>query len=934
VGYNCKSALKKNVVLILLFFLTACSNFILAQDMEVRVAFERFEKLYNSGDFVNAEKCLLSAINSGNKISSENLVSFYNNLGAIYTSLGNYSEAQEFYNRAESKIVDRQENSLTLATIFINKGFIYDNLKSFSLSKEYYEKGIRMYIDVVNPDKDLLSYLATAYLNLGIVYYETENFHTALLYLRKSAELIKDNKLTESPFVFLNIAKCLYKLKKITEADKFFHLSLESCYNEFGENYYRLSEIYFGYGLFLQKVGRDTEAIEIHKKALSLNLKNYGEKHTFVALSYKYIGDDYLQQNKLDSALFSYQNSLIAVVTNFNNTDILTNPPIDSSLFDIRLLDNLKSKSKALELYSDQQADQVLKLRILKTGVATIELALQLIDRIRNNYMSEESRIYLAENEKETWIFATQLAYRLYLATHDKSVGYKMYSIVQRAKAAILRNDITGNELLWSVMVPDSLREKQNSLSGNIAAYNKMVLEEGHKSVPDSKKISIWKDALFEMNREKEKVTAEIEMIFPQYHDLIRKTEPIPISEIQKLLKRDESIVDYLLSNKYSGGVRKLYIFLITRNNLDFKELSLDSLFIKNADIIKRTDSPSGVTGAQNDDFSDYTGALNYMYLNLIKPVEPLIKGKKLIIIPDEEIGWLPFDAFIKDKPGRGQTDYEGLHYLIRNYTISYSYSSSLIFRNHRAGEKGAEVFAFSPDYNSKTDSSDKFSSLKSAGAEIGSVLKWFKGKSFLGSNATKANFITSLSYPAILHLAMHSSSDSLNSKYSYFMFDNNNATARETKLYNYEISLIRIKSPMVVLSACNSGTGTLYSGEGLMSLARSFTLAGASSVIKTAWEINDEKSTEIITGFYQNLSKGKDKNVAMRLAKLEYLKNSAPVFTNPYYWAAYEVLGDNAPVARNLSRLVIIILIVVICAAGLSAIYFRRRSIFSERSL
>ena len=52
---------------------------------------------------------------------------------------------------------------------------------------------------------------------------------------------------------------------------------------------------------------------------------------------------------------------------------------------------------------------------------------------------------------------------------------------------------------------------------------------------------------------------------------------------------------------------------------------------------------------------------------------------------------------------------------------------------------------------------------------------------------------------------------------------------------FNYEISLSRLKSPMIVLSACNSGSGTLYHGEGLMSLARAFILAGASSVVMTS---------------------------------------------------------------------------------------------------
>ena len=138
----------------------------------------------------------------------------------------------------------------------------------------------------------------------------------------------------------------------------------------------------------------------------------------------------------------------------------------------------------------------------------------------------------------------------------------------------------------------------------------------------------------------------------------------------------------------------------------------------------------------------------------------------------------------------------------------------------------------------------------------------------------------------------------------------------------------------MVVLSACNSGTGTLYYGEGLMSLARGFTLAGASSVIKTTWEINDEASSSIMKRFYQFLAKGLDKNEAMRLAKLEYLNVSSPSAMHPYYWAAYEVLGDNAPVAHNLKATWIILLVVVIIGAGGILFYFNRRRIFSDRAL
>ncbi|HPI45568.1 MAG TPA: CHAT domain-containing protein, partial [Tenuifilaceae bacterium] len=116
-------------------------------------------------------------------------------------------------------------------------------------------------------------------------------------------------------------------------------------------------------------------------------------------------------------------------------------------------------------------------------------------------------------------------------------------------------------------------------------------------------------------------------------------------------------------------------------------------------------------------------------------------------------------------------------------------------------------------------------------------------------------------------------------------------------RLYNYEISMNRVESPMVVLSACNTGTGTLYHGEGIMSLGRSFFLAGASSVVNTLWDVNDEASSFIMAEFYWNLSKGITKDEAMRLAKLKYLENSTPTYSNPYFWASYQVLGNKLPI-------------------------------------
>jgi len=919
--------LKKFFFLLFILFSLAFSGVQKVSRTDILRMFDDFYDSYDKGNLVEAEKSLLIILNHANSLNIDQISGVYINLGATYTLLGRYNDALDCYIKAESLIISDKAHFLKLAGIYINKALIFSNQQSYSSAIEYYEKGIRIFLTQNNSEENL----SKAYMNLGIVYFETKDYDLAEKFLIKSRDLKQKHLLTNLSLVDFNLARTYMNSGDYARADDYFNKSISGFINEFGPDYFRLAEVYFDYAVFLDKVSRDAESLKVLERALEICLKNYGEKQIYVSLSYKLIGDHYSGLNDYSIALQYYQKSLIAVVQDFSNTDIFSNPPVDSSLFDIRLLDNLKAKSQALAKLAMQQDDSDIKVRTMEKSLETIELALDLIETIRNNYMSEESRIYLAGNEKETYVFAASAAADLYSLTKNDSLVYKVYAIAQRAKAAILRNGITGNDLLYSSAIPDSLRENLTRISANIAAYNKLIREESKELDPDGTKTALMKDALFEMNREKERVTAQISNAFPQYAQLIRKTIPASPGEIQKNLNGDETIIDYLLSNKYTDGKRKLYTFLISRNNLLFRESDLDSSFIRNAMILRGT---SAVSAGGKENFIDYTTALNYMYLSLIAPFEKLLTGDNLIIIPDEEIGWLPFDAFIRQQPSTGQTDFEGLPFLINDYTFSYGYSSSLIFNDDRVSNDKTGVVAFSPTYEGSSGSAIDPAKLGGALNEIESLNNWFTSISYTGEKATKENFMASLRDPAIFHLAMHSMSDTLNSSYSYILFGSDGKGEESRRLYNYEISLSRLNSPMVVLSACNSGTGTLYSGEGLMSLARGFILAGASSVIKTAWEVNDEASSVIIEDFYKYLSKGKQKNEALRLAKLEYLESVTPSLKNPYYWAAYEVLGDNAPVSENNKSTVILITIATLLSViGFLFVYFRRRRSFSERS-
>lgn len=895
-----------NYLLITIYFFVGLGFFNTkeAREGDIEKLFGKFRESYIRGDLSEAEKILLSFFDI--PLSDYQKGMTYSNLGATYNLLGKYEEALDSYSRAES-ILLKNHDDWGLGAIYINKAIIYNIKKSYPQAIEYYEKGIRIFLKEGKKDPESLDRNSKAFYNLAVTYYNMGNYETALKYLNESLRIKRENNLSEAGLVLLNIAKTYSALNRYEEADSFFSQSIADVIREHGPSYFRLGEFYSDYGEFLRKRGKYSQAMSTLRKSLSICLGAYGNKNIITSFAYRSIGELQYEKGNADSALYFYQRSLISIVRDFNNENVYSNPSTDSAFFNIRLLDNLKGKSKVLEAYSESLDDPSGKLQAMSAALETIEIGLKLIDIIRNNYPSEESQIYLAENEKETYITAIRLAARLNKLSGKISTE-GIYSIAQKEKASILRNQIAGNNLLNSFIVPDTLRAKMKYLSSRIADYNKFLSE---MQKDDSSGISHYKDLIFDLNRDKESTMQAVASAIPHYDELMKRTDPVPARNIRRDLDDDEMILDYFLSNETKDNRRKLYIFLISRNKVQFCETYLGPEFAHYAGLLRNTKDPISCNVKQC--INDYARGLYYMYNSLILPVENKITCKRLVIIPDEELGWLPFEAFLKESPGNKVTDFENSHFLIHDYVISYGYSSSLLSQGRKSMKKRTQILSFTPEY-SQTDQA----ALAGALNEISKINSMFGGKSYSGKEATKTNFLSSIDQPAIFHLAMHSIPDSTNSLYSYMLFDQDGQN--DGKLYNYEISLSKLESPMIVLSSCNSGTGTLYSGEGLMSLSRSFILAGASSVVRTSWEVNDDAASEIITAFYRILKKGRNKDEALREAKLEYLKKSPPVFMHPYYWAAYQVVGDNGPVYRNNKPVIVtfvtitvIILIVII---------------------
>ena len=101
----------------------------------------------------------------------------------------------------------------------------------------------------------------------------------------------------------------------------------------------------------------------------------------------------------------------------------------------------------------------------------------------------------------------------------------------------------------------------------------------------------------------------------------------------------------------------------------------------------------------------------------------------------------------------------------------------------------------------------------------------------------------------------------------------------------------------MVVLSACETELGDYIPGEGLNSLSRSFSYAGAKSILSSLWQVNEQSTLSILSNFYTNLKQGQSKSQALRNAKLSYINTAPDHKRHPYYWAGLILIGDDSPI-------------------------------------
>ena len=368
----------------------------------------------------------------------------------------------------------------------------------------------------------------------------------------------------------------------------------------------------------------------------------------------------------------------------------------------------------------------------------------------------------------------------------------------------------------------------------------------------------------------------------------INNLKTISLSDIQTNLQENETLIDFTVSDSL------LIILAINKQNQIVKTVAISDDF---EDKVQEYLSLLSVQSASK--FSQFV-KIGYDFFNtLIKPVDSLINGNEIIVIPDGIIGYLPFDTFSTDSLIPARKHYNELPLMIKSHVIRYLNSlDQLILPNTNLSNVNLSVRAFAPFVNTAYHNGEiNLGVLKGSRKEIEGIAKTCKVSKYMGSKASIANFKKRISSPDIIHLATHGILSSGNPMNNRILFSQGKPNS---DLPLYQVIVLPIKARLVVLSACETGAGDLQEGEGIMSLTRGFHNAGTESLIMSLWPAYDIPSAKIMEVFYRQLQNNMSLAEAIRFAKLEYLNKSSSSNSHPGFWANYQLSGNDSLLSIN----------------------------------
>ncbi len=806
----------------------------------------------------------------------------YLKMSGLYMSLYEYDTALSFLSKSLPILVSNNDYK-ALRIQYSNMAYIYNIKGELERALEYIKKSIdltRLYFQQDQQE------VASSYRKIGIIYKKRKEYETALRYLNKSLQIYKTSfgdKNTNISKVYYEIGRVYYQKKQYDKALLFYQKVTEV----------RNSKV--SSGSLKKRIGRVYERKGMYKKALFYyqeSLQNihqkYSSDHYLTSYALYRMGFVYLKQKEFDKAITYFKKAEYSNIRKDNREEYKNefNPENYHNLK--ALLNILRGKSRALAFRFKKYKNK----QDLYDAVVTYENIELLVNYLRQSYGNYNDKLSLAKQVKELYYDGLEIQRLLYKETSDQKDLANVFKYAEKAKANTLKELLSEDHATNIAGIPQALLNQKQIIKTKQSFYHSQIIESHSDSIIDASKIELFENKLFALNRKQDSLTQILEKNFPKYYKLKHENNVISVNEIQNKIDSNTTLIEFF------KAYRNTYVFVISKNKFEVTKL-------KTPGITKKITKQREAVISKNT--KEYKKLAYQLYKELIMPIKDQLIGDQLIIVPDGSLWNLNFELLLTQETiSESPEDYP---YLLRDYAITYANSATLYFnpfedKKHNEKQEGCLAFSFSNTSSITGSKSMSLATLRGIGddlpgtrKEIRAISEIVDGQYYFGAQATEAAFKKNARNYKILHLALHGEVDNEHPENSKLYFTKSNDTIEDNMLYSHELFALNIPAELTVLSACNTGTGKLAEGEGIMSLGNAFQYAGTKSLLLSNWEVPDNTTPQLMQYFYTHLRTGMNKAKALQQAKLQYLDQADMYKSTPFYWGGFYLLGDTAPI-------------------------------------
>lgn len=826
-----------------------------------------------------------------NKANANIVMGSYLNAGILTQTYNRQAQSIQYYQKAISIGHRFQLADSLLFRPYLYIGTAYYTLQSIDSATSYYKKAEQIYLRYPQ-----LEEARRLYNSFGAIYYEAGNYQQSINYFQKALQLNEQQSVNNTDMqsrYTSNIASALRHLEQYESAAALYKklLPLNINRNELlinlGATYLEkndptralqyllqikkadglyavryenaLARAYIEQGHFAKAIDHLNRALTIYQKQVPSN--QAFKKRKNIGLTYKLLGDIATKRKLYDEGLQYYQQAIIQLDNDFNDRAIERNPAHFVEGFNsFMLFEAISAKAQCLEKtfqVSPSEAD-------IKRATNTYRSALMLADHIQKVFDTEEARLFALKKIVPVHQRAVALLIRLYEITRQKSYLEEAFRRCEQSKAAVLYIGRKENESKTNTGIPDSLLQRERNLRFKLSQLFLRV----DRAITD-KELNRLKSNIRDTKLALSRLADRLHD-YPEYYRKKFGADTIDLNLLQQtVLNRRTTLLSFYQTEE------TIYTFVLTPKDLHYYQTPNNASLRVQLNTLVNTLR----TALPGEPYAGYRQA-QYLYKQLIAPLEPdLTNTNSLIIIPHNELSQLSFDV-LEDNKRR---------YLLERFDITYQYSASFLRVETKLKLLPEQMLAVAPFNRVGLDGS--LGILPASEQEVGDL----KGAKLTNRDATKDRFLLLAKQASVIHLATHAiaNNDSPTQSYIAFAPQANN----ENKLYAHELQYgVLEKVKLIFLSACETASGKMVRGEGVMSLSRALSYAGCPNLITSLWKAEDNATAYISRQFYVHLDEGNSISRSLQMAKLDLLHDTQySQFHSPQYWSHLVFVGSPA---------------------------------------